>query len=54
VRRSLDRAATRQAAEFDPTEFVADADTMVIDEVQRVPELFLAIKETVEALSRPA
>jgi len=47
--RSLDRTATRQAAEFDPTEFVADADFMVIDEVQRVPELFLAIKETVDA-----
>ncbi len=51
--RSLDRAATRQAAEFDPTEFVADADLMVIDEVQRVPELFLAIKETVDADPRP-
>lgn len=47
--RSLDRAATRQAAQFDPTEFVADASFMVIDEVQRVPELFLAIKETVDA-----
>jgi uncharacterized protein len=46
--RSLDRAATRQAAQFDPTEFVAGANFMVIDEVQRVPELFLAIKETVD------
>jgi uncharacterized protein len=51
--RSLDRAATRQAAEFDPTEFVADAEMMVIDGVQRVPELFLAIKETVDADPRP-
>ncbi len=51
--RSLDRAATRQAAQFDPTEFVAGADLMVIDEVQRVPELFLAIKETVDADPRP-
>lgn len=51
--RSLDRAATRQAAQFDPTEFVAGADMMVIDEVQRVPELFLAIKETVDADQRP-
>jgi uncharacterized protein len=51
--RSLDRAVTRQAAEFDPTEFVANADLMVIDEVQRVPELFLAIKETVDADPRP-
>lgn len=51
--RSLDQAAMRQAAEFDPTEFVAGADLMVIDEVQRVPELFLAIKATVDADPRP-
>jgi uncharacterized protein len=51
--RSLDRAATRQAAEFDPTEFVASTGLMVIDEVQRVPELFLAIKESVDADPRP-
>lgn len=51
--RSLDRAATRQAAAFDPTEFVAGADRLVIDEVQRVPELLLAIKETVDADPRP-
>jgi predicted AAA+ superfamily ATPase len=51
--RSLDRAATRQAAAFDPTEFVAGADSMVIDEVQRVPELLLAIKESVDADPRP-
>ena len=51
--RSLDRAATRQAAVFDPTEFVTGADPMVIDEVQRVPELLLAIKETVDTDPRP-
>jgi uncharacterized protein len=51
--RSLDRTATRQAAAYDPAEFVAAADFMVIDEVQRVPELFLAIKETVDADPRP-
>jgi predicted AAA+ superfamily ATPase len=51
--RSLDRAATRQAAEYDPTEFVAGADCMIIDEVQRVPDLLLAIKETVDANPRP-
>src|SRR5260370_30879736 len=45
--RSLDRATTRQAASFDPTEFVANDDLMVIDEIQRVPELLLAIKESV-------
>ncbi len=50
---SLDRAATRQAAALDPTEFVAGAGTMVIDEVQRVPELLLAIKESVDTDPRP-
>lgn len=51
--RSLDRAGTRQSAAYDPTEFVTTADPMVIDEVQRVPELLLAIKETVDADPRP-
>jgi hypothetical protein len=51
--RSLDRAATRQAANFDPTEFVVTEGPLVIDEVQRVPELLLAIKETVDADPRP-
>jgi uncharacterized protein len=51
--RSLDRAVTRQAAEQDPTGFVTDAEAMVIDEIQRVPELLLAIKEEVDADYRP-
>lgn len=51
--RNLDQAATRQAAAFDPEEFVADADLMVIDEAQRVPELFLAIKAAVDTDPRP-
>jgi predicted AAA+ superfamily ATPase len=51
--RSLDRAETRQAAQFDPTEFVTTCESMVIDEVQRVPELLLAIKEQVDANPRP-
>jgi predicted AAA+ superfamily ATPase len=51
--RSLDRAATRQAANFDPTEFVANEDLLVIDEIQRVPELLLAIKESVDNDPRP-
>jgi predicted AAA+ superfamily ATPase len=51
--RSLDRAATRQAAAFDPTEFVVGDGPMVIDEVQRVPELLLAIKEAVDTDPRP-
>lgn len=53
VWRSLDRVATRQAAEQDPTSFVDLDRPMVIDEVQRVPELLLAIKETVDADPRP-
>lgn len=51
--RSLDRAVTRQAAEFDPTSFVREETLMVIDEVQRVPELLLAIKEVVDEEPRP-
>jgi uncharacterized protein len=51
--RSLDRTITRQAAEQDPTGFVTDAEAMVIDEIQRVPELLLAIKEEVDAEFRP-
>jgi predicted AAA+ superfamily ATPase len=51
--RSAKSAVTRQAAMFDPTEFVAGADPLVIDEVQRVPELLLAIKEAVDADPRP-
>lgn len=46
--RSLDRTATREAAKTDPTEFVQSRGLMVIDEVQRVPELLLAIKEAVD------
>src|SRR5205823_8385767 len=34
-------------------EFVASDAPLVIDEVQRVPELLLAIKETVDADARP-
>jgi predicted AAA+ superfamily ATPase len=51
--RSLDRAVTRTAAEHDPTGFVDVTEPLVIDEIQRVPELFLAIKEKVDLDSRP-
>jgi uncharacterized protein len=51
--RSLDRAATREAARYDPSEFVAVDGPMVIDEVQRVPDLLLAIKEQVDSDPRP-
>lgn len=48
VIRYLDEAATRSAAEVDPTAFVRHDDLMVIDEVQRVPDLVLAIKHAVD------
>jgi uncharacterized protein len=51
--RSLDTAVTRQAATADPVGFVEYPDLMVIDEIQRVPELLLAIKEQVDADPRP-
>ncbi|WP_330178753.1 ATP-binding protein [Nocardia sp. NBC_01503] len=51
--RSLDKPETRQAAGYDPTQFVLDDSLLIIDEVQRVPELLLAIKETVDADGRP-
>jgi len=49
----LDRAATREAARYDPTGFVAGDRPLVVDEVQRVPDLLLAIKEQVDADPRP-
>lgn len=51
--RDLDRALTRQAAINDPTGFVAFPDLMVIDEIQRAPELLLAIKTEVDSDPRP-
>ncbi len=53
VWRSLDRASTREAAEFDPSSFVDVPSLLIVDEVQRVPDLLLAIKETVDADPRP-
>ncbi|HWK28679.1 MAG TPA: ATP-binding protein [Solirubrobacter sp.] len=51
---SLDDAGTRQAAASDPTGFVADHSTpLVIDEVQRAPDLLLAIKARVDTEQRP-
>jgi uncharacterized protein len=46
---NLDDQATRQAARSDPTGFVAGVSGPVaIDEVQRAPDLLLAIKEAVD------
>lgn len=52
--RNLDNALTRQAALADPTGLVDFPDLLVIDEIQRAPELLLAIKEQVDADPRPA
>jgi hypothetical protein len=51
--RNLDRPQDLQAAHTDPSGFVDFDDLMVIDEIQRAPELFLAIKATVDADPRP-
>jgi predicted AAA+ superfamily ATPase len=51
--RDLDRERDRDAAVKDPTGFVDSADLLVIDEIQRVPDLLLAIKVSVDEDPRP-
>ncbi|MFG1873634.1 ATP-binding protein [Sphaerisporangium sp. NPDC049003] len=51
--RNLDTPVVRQAALTDPAGFVAFPELMVIDEIQRVPDLLLAIKEQVDTHPRP-
>lgn len=51
--RDLDLPQDRQAAQEDPVGFVSFDGLTIIDEVQRVPELLLAIKVTVDADPRP-
>jgi predicted AAA+ superfamily ATPase len=48
VEYTLDDPATLAAARVDPTGFVTDRATIFIDEVQRAPELLLAIKAAVD------
>lgn len=50
---TLDDATTLDAARGDPVGFVRGLDRAVIDEVQRVPELLLAVKGSVDADRRP-
>lgn len=50
---TLDDATARAAAQTDPVGFVRGLDHAVIDEVQRAPDLLLAIKATVDADRRP-
>lgn len=51
--RDLDRLQDRQSALEDPAGFVAFDELMVIDEIQRAPELLLAIKVEVDTDPRP-
>jgi uncharacterized protein len=51
--RYLDEAPVRAAAQADPSLFVRHDGLLVIDEVQRVPDLFLAIKHEVDVDPRP-
>lgn len=53
VARYLDNPVTRVAAQEDPVAFVRHDGLMLIDEVQRVPDLWLAIKEIVDRQPRP-
>jgi predicted AAA+ superfamily ATPase len=50
---TLDDAATLAGVRHDPVGFVRDLDMAVIDEVQRAPELLLAIKQSVDQDRRP-
>ena len=49
----LDDQAVRAAAEADPSAFVRHDGLLMIDEIQRVPELLLAIKREVDRDARP-
>jgi len=51
---TLDNAVTLSAASADPTGFIAGIEKpVIIDEIQRVPDLFLAIKEDVDRHRSP-
>jgi predicted AAA+ superfamily ATPase len=54
--RTLDDVAARQAAESDPhlfVDYVPKGGTLIIDEVQKVPDLLPAIKKVVDLDNRP-
>ena len=50
---TLDNATTLDSARTDPVGFVRGLDRAVIDEIQRAPDLLLAIKESVDNDPRP-
>ena len=45
---TLDNAVTRGMAQAEPVPFLTQAERLIVDEVQRAPELLLAIKELVD------
>ncbi len=51
--RYLDDPNFRSAAQVDPMNFINHSGLMIIDEIQRVPELMLAIKHRVDLDPRP-
>lgn len=51
--RDLDRSQDRQSAIEDPAGFIDFDELIMIDEIQRAPQLLLAIKSTVDADPRP-
>ncbi|NTG48415.1 ATP-binding protein [Agrobacterium rhizogenes] len=50
---TLDDVGTLAAARSDPIGFVRGLDRAIIDEIQRAPDLMLAIKESVDVDTRP-
>lgn len=50
---TLDDATTLSAAQADPAGLIRALDRAIIDEVQRAPDLLLAIKESVDRDTRP-
>jgi predicted AAA+ superfamily ATPase len=50
---TLDDHTVLEAAQSDPTGFIRGLDNAIIDEIQRAPELLLAIKKTVDEDYRP-
>ncbi|NTI75901.1 ATP-binding protein [Rhizobium rhizogenes] len=51
---TLDDVGTLAAARSDPIGFVRGLDKAIIDEIQRAPDLMLAIKESVDVDTRPS
>lgn len=50
---TLDDKTVLEAALSDPTGFIRGLDTVIIDEIQRAPDLLLAIKKTIDEDYRP-